>query len=420
MKKKIIFSLTLIIFILQSCTKEKCTHIYEGVTYKPVYAAMSTLRTIDIQPAKAITSNGKIFIKGNYIFLNEVDKGFHIIDNTNPVNPQRIAFVSIPGNIDLIAKGNYLLVDNYVDLLTFDISNPASIQLVKRTENALPFRTYGYGFSDNASQGIIRTFEKTTQNMEMDCTINNGWRFIDNGGIFLSSQSTNTAPSTTLGGANGQAGSFSRFAQINNYLYISNNFSITPVDITNPLNPAVKQNIPSNEIETMYGFNNSILAGGPNGMYIYNLTNPAIPVLQSSFFHWRGCDPVVAQNNTAYVTVRGGANTRCGGSRNILQAIDITNLSQPTLIKTYEMLHPFGVGIFNNKLGVCDGTAGFKLYDASNSSNLLLQNTITSVNAFDVIMNDQIALLVAKDGMYQYNITNISNPTLISKISITQ
>jgi hypothetical protein len=420
MKKKILFSLTIITFILQSCTKEKCTHTYDGITYKPVYAAMSTLRTVNIQPAKAITSNGKIFIKGNYIFLNEVDKGFHIIDNTNPATPIRIAFVSIPGNIDMIAKGNFLLVDNYVDLLTFDISNPANIQLVKRTENALPFRTYGYGFADNATQGIIMSFEKTTQKMEMDCTQNRGWINIDFGIVFISSQSGNSAPSSTLGGINGQAGSFSRFAVVNNYLYISNISSITPIDITNPINPSTKQIVFTNEIETMYGFNNSILAGGPNGMFIYNLTNPAVPVLQSSFFHWRGCDPVVAQNNTAYVTVRGGTDTRCGGSRNILQAIDITNLSQPTLIKTYEMLHPFGVGIFNNKLGVCDGTAGFKLYDASNSSNIQLQNTITSINAFDVIMNDQVALLVAKDGMYQYNISNSSNPTLISKISITQ
>ncbi len=419
MKTKNILSITVLLIMLQSCTKEKCTHIYEGITYTPVYAPMSTLRTVSIQPAKTITSNGKVFIKGNYIYLNEVDKGFHIIDNTNPTTPQRIAFVSIPGNIDMIAKGNYLFVDNYMDLLTFDISNPANIQLVKRTENALPFRTYGYGFADNLSQGIIVRFEKITEKVEMSCSSNN-WLFRENGGVFLSSQSPNAAPGKSLGGANGQAGSFSRFATVNNYLYISNNFSITPVDITSPLAPAAKQPVFSREIETMYGFNNAILAGGPNGMFIYNLSNPAVPVLQGTFNHWRGCDPVVAQNNTAYVTVRGGNETRCGGSVNLLQAIDITNFNQPTLIKTYEMLHPYGLSIFNNKLGVCDGTAGFKLYNAANSNNLLLQNTIATINAFDVIMNDETALLIAKDGMYQYNISNSNNPILISKISIAQ
>ncbi len=422
MKKKILFSLTLILFILQSCTKEKCTEIVEGYTYTPVYVSMATLRTVNIEPAKAITSNGKIFIKGNYIFLNELNKGFHIINNTNPTAPQRIAFIKVPGNIDLIAKGNYLFADNYVDLLTFDISNPANIQLVSRTENVLPFRQYGFGLNDNATQGIIVDFEKKFEKKLFDCNRYSFWNF-DNA-VFLTTASTSIAPSISspnniLGGPNGQAGSFSRFAQVNNYLYVGNNNSITPIDITNPIAPAVKPFINSFEIETLYGFNNVILAGGPNGMYIYNLTNPAAPSLQGSFFHWRGCDPVVAENNTAYVTVRGGEESRCGGSRNILQVIDITNFNNPTLIQTYNMQHPFGVGVFNNKLGVCDGTAGFKIYDASNGSNLQLKNTITSINAFDVIMNNETALLIAKDGMYQYNITNPNNPILISKINIT-
>jgi hypothetical protein len=415
MKKKLIFSLAMGLFILQSCTKEKCTHTYEGITYKPVYAAMSTLRTVNIQPAKAITSNGKIFIKGNYIFLNEVDKGFHIIDNTDPAAPQRIAFVSIPGNLDMIAKGNYLFVDNYIDLLTLDISNPANVQIVKRTENALPYRQYNYGFADDATNGIIVAFDKKVESIEADCNAN---AFIRNRvDVFVMSLSTTQAPKLSTG-INGQAGSLSRFATVNNYLYVANRYSVTPIDVTNVINPMVKPQVNIGEVETLYGFNNSLFAGGPTGMVILSVANPATPVYQSAFTHWRGCDPVVAQNNTAYVTVRGGGP--CGGSRNTLDVLDVSNLNQPTLIKTYQLENPFGLGIYNNKLGICDGAAGFKLYNAANSSNLQLQSTIATINAFDVIMNDQVALMIAKDGMYQYNITNSSNPVLLSKISIAQ
>lgn len=417
MKKKLLFSIAAIIFILQSCTKENCTHTYEGITYTPVYAPMNTLRTVNIQPAKPITSNGKIFIKGNFIFLNEVDKGFHIIDNTNPAAPQRIAFVSIPGNLDMIAKGNYLLVDNYVDLLTFDISNPSNIQLVKRTENALPYRIYNYGYADNASNGIIVSFDKKAEKMEMDCNNSGSIRF-DNGGLFLTAATISGGK--TLGGANGQTGSLSRFATVDNYLYVANRYSLTPIDITNVTTPIVKPAVAEylGELETLYGFNNVLLAGSPTGMFILNLTNPSAPALQGTFRHWRGCDPVVAQNNTAYVTVRGSGP--CGGTRNNLDAIDISNLNQPTLIKTYQLENPYGLGLYNNKLGVCDGAAGFKLYNASNSLNLQLQSNVTGINAFDVIMNDERALLIAKDGMYQYNISNSNNPVLLSKISINQ
>ena len=406
------------LLILQSCTKEKCTETYEGITYTPVYASMASLRTVNIQPAKAITSNGKIFVKGNYIFINEVDKGFHIINNTNPTNPQRIAFVSIPGNMDMIAKGNFLLVDNYVDLLTFNISNPANIQLVKRTENALPFRRYNNGLADDISKGIIVSFDKKIEKMEMDCNSISNFT-MNNGGVFLmSATAASASPTKSLGGVNGQAGSLSRFATVNNYLYIANRYSITPIDITNVNNPLVKPIINTGEIETLYGFNNSLLAGSPNGMFIYGLTDPAAPVFQSSFPHWRGCDPVVAQNNIAYVTVRAGGP--CAGNRNTLDVLDISNLNQPVLIKTYQLENPFGLGVYNNKLGICDGAAGFKLYNASASNNLVLQNTVSNINAFDVIMNDEIALLIAKDGMYQYNINNSNSPVLLSKISISQ
>lgn len=417
MKTKLLISSIVLLFILQSCTKETCTQTYEGFTYTPVYKDMSTLRSVILQPAKPITSNGKIFIKGNYIFLNELDKGFHIIDNTNPSAPQRISFINVPGNLDMIAKGNYLFVDNYVDLLTFDISNPANIQLIKRSENALPFRQYNYGFADNSTDGIIVSFDKKIEKVELDCNNNGTVRFV-NGGMFFTSASA--SPIKSLGGANGQAGSLSRFATVANYLYVANRYSITPIDITNAINPIVKPTTVQflAEFETLYGFNNSLLVGSPIGMYILNLSNPAVPALQGTFRHWRGCDPVVAQNNTAYVTVRGSG--ACGGTRNNLDAIDITNLNQPTLIKTYQLENPFGLGIFNDKLGVCDGSAGFKIYNATNSNNLQLQSTVNNINAFDVIMNDERALLIAKDGIYQYNITNSSNPVLLSKISITQ
>jgi hypothetical protein len=418
--KKILLLIVTMVALLQSCTKDKCTEIYDGVTYTPVYTPMSSLRNVQIQVPKGITNNGKIFIKGNYIFLNETNNGFHIIDNTNPTNPRNINFVSIPGNLDIAAKGNYLIVDNYVDLLTFDISNPNAIQLVNRKENALPLRIYNYGFRDDSIKGIITSFTKKVEKQTKECGLltqrGRGW-WADNGGVFML-QST-AAPTLNLkaSNGNGQAGSLSRFALLNNYLYVANRFSITPIDITNPLLPSVKSLVSTGEIETIYPFKNSLLLGSPNGMFIYNVANPDMPNYLSGVSHWRGCDPVVAYNDIAYVTVRGGGP--CGGDRNILDVIDISNLSQPRLLKTYQMESPMGLGIYNNTLGICDGNAGFKIFDASTTNNIQLQKTITTIKPFDVIMDDQIAILIAEDGMYQYKI-NTPTPTLISKISIVK
>lgn len=82
------------------------------------------------------------------------------------------------------------------------------------------------------------------------------------------------------------------------------------------------------------------------------------------------------------------------------------------------MQNPYGLGVYNNTLGICDGDAGFKLYNAAQSTNLQLLSTLSSIKAFDVIMNDTIALLIAKDGMYQYNISNKQSAVLLSKVPV--
>ncbi len=417
MKQKLFFKALIVISILQSCTKDKCRQTYEGITYTPIYQSMNSLRTVLIEAPRTITSKGKIFVKGNYIYLNEEKKGFHIIDNTNPTSPINKAFVSIPGNVDLIGNGNYLIADNYLDLITFDITNPQNIQLVSRKHNVLPIREYNYGFRDDSLLGVIIGFDRTVKKIEVDCNNNRGGRgwWFDTGGVFLTNSFSEVRPS--IGGINGKTGSLSRFTTLNNYLYIANKWSITPIDITNPTNPVPKNNVSSNiEIETMYAYNNLLLAGGTRGLAIFGTTSPDAPNFISVYNHWRGCDPVVAFNNKAYVTLRGtGA---CGGDRNLLDVLDISNINAPTLIKTYQMENPYGLGIINNKLLVCDGTAGIKLYDATNSNNLLLQSNTRNIEAYDVVMNNTNAIIIAKDGLYQYNISNIGTPVFLSKIFI--
>jgi len=404
-------------FLQQSCIKDKCNHKYSVYSYKPVYKPMSDLRQVSIQAPKAITSNGKIFIQNNFIYLNEINKGFHVIDNTNPLAPKKIAFVNVPGCIDMATKGNYLLVDNYIDLLTFDISNPANIVLVSRKENALPYRQYNYGFYDDSVKGIIVQFDKAELKEAADCEENRSWWV--RGGIFFAT-SLSSVPGTapkSLAGNNGQAGSLSRFALLNNYLYVANRFSLSTIDVSDPVQPVVKPAVSAwGEVETIYPFNNVLLLGSPTGMRIFSVTNPEQPVYTGEVTHWRGCDPVVAENNIAYVTVRGGGP--CGGDISELDVIDISNINKPVLLKTYPMQNPYGLGIYNNTLGVCDGDAGFKIYNVAQSTNLQLLSIFNSIKAFDVIMNDTVALLIAKDGMYQYNISNKLSPVLLSKLPV--
>ena len=105
-------------------------------------------------------------------------------------------------------------------------------------------------------------------------------------------------------------------------------------------------------------------------MYIYNISNGNNPVKESQFLHVQSCDPVIADEKYAYVTLRTG--TTCNGVNNRLEILDIANINSPSLVKTYEMTNPHGLSKDGNLLFVCDGANGLKVYNASDVNNLKL------------------------------------------------
>ena len=82
---------------------------------------------------------GKIYFYQDYILVNEKYEGIHIIDNSDPSNPQSTNFICIPGNIDIAVKDDILYADSYTDLIAIDISDIGNIQIVKRFEDVFPW-----------------------------------------------------------------------------------------------------------------------------------------------------------------------------------------------------------------------------------------------------------------------------------------
>jgi len=101
------------LLFLLSCTKDKNDSNTRTYTiYSPVYKSKTgVLASINGVSTTAIEHAGKLYIKDNFIYLNEVNKGIHIIDNSNPAHPVQIAFLSIPGNLDIAVKRNILYAD---------------------------------------------------------------------------------------------------------------------------------------------------------------------------------------------------------------------------------------------------------------------------------------------------------------------
>jgi hypothetical protein len=401
-------------FFLPGCLKDSYTKTYSYTYYQPVYKTAAEVRTnIKSNTSQSIARPGKMFVKGNYIFLNEVDKGIHVIDNSDPSKPLTIAFIDIPGNLDIAVKGNTLYADLYTDLVAIDISDPKNVVLKKVVEGVFPYRYYG-GFTADRSM-IIATWEKrdTTITEKMDMG-----RWARSEGVFLSSSFSADASSKSGGSSPyGVGGSMARFTIVNERLYTVGTSELQVFNISNTIDPVytTKKNMNAN-IETIYPFLNKLFIGSQTGMFIYNLSNPDNPVQVGQFSHVMSCDPVIADNEYAYVTLRSG--NRCTGFTNELDILRLNNLTDPSLLKIYPMKNPHGLSKDGNTLFICDGTDGLKVYNAANVSNIQLIKQINDIETFDVITLDGIALVVAKDGLYQYDYTNLSNIHQLSKITI--
>lgn len=109
--------------------------------YEPVImqrTAFEATTVLESTP-RAIENSGKIYVKGNYIYVNEVNKGFHLINNSDPTNPVNIGFVNVLGSTDLSIKDDVFYANNARDLIAFKIDEATeTLTITKRLENVFP------------------------------------------------------------------------------------------------------------------------------------------------------------------------------------------------------------------------------------------------------------------------------------------
>lgn len=160
-----LFSLSL---LFCSCYPDKSDLNRSVDAYVPVYSTMTDIHNIKVEDKKSTLQAGKIYAYQNYIFQNDLFTGIHIIDNKDRGHPVKIAFLNLPLSTEIAIKDNYLYTNNYLDLVVFDISNPADPKLVKRVENMFPVSVdqkyppvlNAYFQCPDPSKGVIVRWEK--------------------------------------------------------------------------------------------------------------------------------------------------------------------------------------------------------------------------------------------------------------------
>ena len=428
--KKLIFVLYAGIIAFSGCKDS----VIETVTYminEPVFMSEKAFReSVHVSTVSHPISNyGKMCFYEGYIYIAESEKGIHIINNSDPSHPLNVGFIELMGNADLAIRNGKLYADALIDLVWFDISNPAIPELEGRLENVfaqympLPPTYNEFGIDYNmcysmyGSKGVIVGWE-VKQRSETITRETGGWWW---GGLDKddSKYIAEAAPSNSGSSSVGVNGSMSRFSLYKDYLYsvINNQMNIVDLSGDEPKKAAEDVYIGWNG-ETIFSYKDNMFMGTPTGMIIFSVANPLNPVYVSSISHVFGCDPVVVENDIAYVTIHSG--NWCGQTNNDLLIYDVSDVTNPQHIVTYGMTNPKGLGVDNGTLFLCDD--GLKIFNASDPQTLMSNRLAhySGMDGFDVIPFDNVLMMIADDGLYQYDYTDLTKISLLSKLPIVK
>ncbi|MEE9439500.1 MAG: hypothetical protein V3V14_10910 [Saprospiraceae bacterium] len=430
MKKFGLFTM-LLLLMLTSCQDDECKTSKEVFQYDPVYKTLEEIEKpeIKVDISRAIKNPGKVYYIGNTLFVSEIGEGVHIIDNTDKSNPVPLSFLEIPGNIDVSFRGNSLIADSYFNILFIDISdldNP----VVTSSINDIKKQYYHF---DKEKEAYIVDYTLSKVHRDLPCNhpfFSNPNRYyyddvsvysnVKDGNVFNDVFTEGGFSPNTSGGSPGVAGSNSSFALVGDYFYFIHRSEVEVYNITDVDSPIFSHGFTVDwNIETLFPYEDKLFIGGRTGMYIYDNSDPSEPVYLSEFNHARACDPVFVVGKTAYVTLSSG--TRCQNFNNQLDVIDISNILAPVLIESYPMYRPKGLSIYDNTLFLCDDKAGLKIFDVSDNT-MIKENKLSAIKGhtfIEVIHTSPTEIMViGPDGIFQYDVSDNSNPKLLSQMNI--
>lgn len=161
----------LIFFPLAGCFPEPAPAFPEGdvVGYEPVYLsdADNSIQLVGTQP---VEDPGQIYLLGDVLFLNDIGKGIHIIDNSDPVNPVNQGFLQVQGSQNMVVRNGIIYINQYNSLLAIDANDPENINVISRDIDVLQTGQFndqlppqsGYFICPDSELGTIVGWRLTT------------------------------------------------------------------------------------------------------------------------------------------------------------------------------------------------------------------------------------------------------------------
>lgn len=384
-----------------------------------------TQENISYKSDKKIQYPNKLYLHKNTIAFSETlydsntsnykyygANGIHFLDISDLGNITNKGFINVPGSNEIAIKESTLFTDSYDDLASIDVSDIENPKL-----NDLYLGVFPYDYS---SYFPVLSSDSSESKLERKSCENITFTFFDILERYSTDDNDSSASAVALLSSSSKGSSISRFTIVGDRLYAVTYTELIVFDISDVYNiqEVNREKITHDlNIETIYPITNYLLLGAVNGMYIYNISDKDFPVYMSHIDHIVSCDPVVAEGNTAYITLSSfGTNCRTGEDR--LEIIDISDIENPSTIVQYDLDTPGSLAIDGNVLFVVtdrDNENKLEVLDVSDTNNIRSYKTITDAKFIDIIMDNGKAYALAQNGLYVYDYSDPTNIVLSGK-----
>ena len=279
--------LMLLLWVITSCTDK----VYETFTANaPVYMSYEELRSaVKMSAPREINKPGKIYFKDQYVLINEMMKGVHVIDVSDPANPQNKGFIEIPGNVDIAIRENILYADSYIDLVSIDVSNFDDIKETGRVQQVFPYTLPVYDTkypigSIEQQKGVVVGWEVKSIRQEIEQRYYPVYYRFENASL-----DKTYGFSGGIGGATGTTygvgGSMARFGLYEDFLYIVNNSSLMTFKLKSSSEATLlNTSYLGWNIETIYIADKHLFLGTQSGLIVQSLEVPERPLTKRNIY----------------------------------------------------------------------------------------------------------------------------------------
>jgi hypothetical protein len=165
-KRNVPFFCSLLLISVGSCVpiEPEFTEVQDVIGYVPVYGTEAASEIV-MSGSRTIENPGKIYVYGKYLLVNEIRRGIHVFDNTNPAEPVPVGFMQLLGNSEMAIKDDVLYADQMGSLVALRLNDFMRIE----ERGRLPLNHWNLGVPPPAgfyfecadpAEGLVVTWQK--------------------------------------------------------------------------------------------------------------------------------------------------------------------------------------------------------------------------------------------------------------------